>query len=94
MKTELIIGNKRTGKMWEVSNSTTTVSYVTERTGSPGKLTFTVIKSGDLDFVEGDIVRWSVDGQLIFYGWVFTKSISIHAPARGATIDNRFLWLP
>ena len=73
MKTELIIGNKRTGKMWEVSNSTTTVSYTTERTGSPGKLTFTVIKSGDLDFVEGDIVRWSVDGQLIFYGWVFTK---------------------
>ncbi len=74
MKTELIIGNKRTGKMWEVSNSTTTVSYTTERTGSPGKLTFTVIKSGDLDFVEGDIVRWSVDGQLIFCGWVFTKS--------------------
>lgn len=74
MKTELIIGNKRTGKMWEVSNSTTTASYTTERTGSPGKLTFTVIKSGDLDFVEGDIVRWSVDGQLIFYGWVFTKS--------------------
>ena len=52
MKTELIIGNKRSGKMWEVSNSTTTVSYTTERTGSPGKLTFTVIKSGDLDFVE------------------------------------------
>lgn len=60
--------------MWEVSNSTTTISYVTERTGSPGKLTFTIIKSGDLDFLEGDIVRWSVDGQLVFYGWVFTKS--------------------
>lgn len=74
MKTELIIGNKRSGKMWEVSNSTTTVSYTTERTGSPGKLTFTVIKSGDLDFLEGDIVRYSVDGTLVFYGWVFTKS--------------------
>ena len=25
-------------------------------------------------FAEGDIVRFSVDGQLQFYGWVFTKS--------------------
>ena len=74
MKTELIIANKRTGKMWDVANSVTTVSYDTERTGTPGKLTFTVIKSGDLDFTEGDIVRFSVDGTLIFYGWVFTKS--------------------
>ena len=71
---ELIIANKRSGKMWDVTNSTTTVSYTTERTGSPGKLTFTVIKGGDLDFLEGDIVRFSVDGTLVFYGWVFTKS--------------------
>ena len=74
MKTELIIANKRTGKMWDVANSVTTVSYDTERTGTPGKLTFTVIKSGDLDFTEGDIVRFSVDGTLVFYGWVFTKT--------------------
>lgn len=74
MTTELIIGNKSSGNAWEVSNSTTTVSYTTERTGSPGKLTFTVIKSGDLSFTEGDVVRFSVDGTLVFYGWVFTKS--------------------
>ena len=42
--------------------------------GDAGKLTFTVIKSGDLDFTEGDIVRFSVDGTLVFYGWVFTKT--------------------
>lgn len=74
MKTELIIAVKSTGKIFEVSNSTTTVSYSTERTGSPGKLTFTVIKAGELSFTEGDAVRFSVDGTLVFYGWVFTKS--------------------
>lgn len=74
MKTELIIGVKSTGNIFEVSNSTTSVTYTTERTGSPGKLTFTVIKSGDLSFTEGDVVRFSVDGTLVFYGWVFTKS--------------------
>ena len=74
MKTELIIANKSSGKMWECSNCVTTVSYETERTGSPGKLTFTIIKSGDLSFHEGDVVRFSVDGELVFYGWVFEKS--------------------
>lgn len=74
MKTELLIQNKSTGKIWECSNSVTTVSWSTERTGSPGTLKFTVLKSGDLSFTEGDVVRFSVDGQLQFYGWVFTKS--------------------
>lgn len=74
MTTELLIANKTSGKIWECSNSVSTVSWETERTGSPGKLTFTIIKSGDLSFTEGDVVRLSVDGQLQFYGWVFTKS--------------------
>lgn len=74
MTVELIIAEKRTGKIWNASNATTNITYETNRTGSPGTLKFTVLKSGTLSFVEGDIVRFSVDGQLIFYGWVFTKS--------------------
>jgi hypothetical protein len=49
------------------------VSYTTNRTGSPGTLKFTVNASG-ISFVEGDAVRFSVDGQAVFLGWVFTKS--------------------
>lgn len=74
MKTELLIANKRSGKIWDVSSCTTQAQWTTERTGSPGKFTFTLIKSGDIAFLEGDVVRYSVDGQLQFYGWVFTKS--------------------
>ena len=73
MKTELIIANKSSGKLWEISNSTTEITLETNRTGSPGTLKFTVLKAGDLSFVEGDVVRFSVDGKLQFYGWVFTK---------------------
>lgn len=73
MKTELIIANKSSGKIWEISNSTTEISWETNRTGSPGVLKFTLLKGGDLSFFEGDAVRFSVDGQLQFYGWVFTK---------------------
>lgn len=72
--TQLFIMNEETGQAWEVSNSTETITYTTERTGSPGKLTFTIIKSGTLSFREGNVVSFYVDGQLQFYGWVFTKS--------------------
>lgn len=74
MKTELLICNKITGQIWECSNSVTTVSWETQRTDTPGKLTFTLNKAGNISFWEGDVVRFSVDGQLQFYGWVFTKS--------------------
>ena len=74
MKTEFLIQEKRTGRMWEISNCVQSCSWSTERTGSPGKFTFTVNANGGLSFVEGDTVRFSVDGQLQFYGWVFTKS--------------------
>ena len=73
MKTELLIANKRSGKIWECSNCVTTASWETNRTDSPGKFTFTLQKAGDIDFLEGDVVRFSVDGQLQFYGWIFTK---------------------
>ena len=73
MKMELLIANKRSGKIWDVANCTRTASFTTNRTGSPGTFKFTLVKAGDVAFLEGDTVRFSVDGQLIFFGWVFTK---------------------
>ena len=73
MKTELLLQNKASGQIWEISNCVQTASWTTERTGSPGKFTFTINANGGIGFVEGDTVRFSVDGQLQFYGWVFTK---------------------
>ncbi len=74
MKTELLITEKRTGKLWDAAPCVSTASYTTNRTGSPGKFTFTLIKAGGISFVEGDVVRFSVDGQVVFCGWVFHKS--------------------
>lgn len=46
-----------------------------ERTGSPGKLTFTTIKSpnGGMNFQEGDAVCFYYDNKPVFMGYVFTK---------------------
>lgn len=73
MTCELILSNKRSGKIWDIANCTQTASWTTNRTGSPGTFKFTLNKCADISFLEGDIVRFSVDGQLQFYGWVFTK---------------------
>ena len=44
-----------------------------ERTGSPGKLTFTTIKVENMSFQEGDPVCFYYDDKLVFMGYVFTK---------------------
>lgn len=53
-----------------------------ERKGTPGKLEFTVVKDGVLNFAEGDPVTFCADGTIIFKGFVFTKKRD-----RGPTID-------
>ena len=53
-----------------------------EQKGSPGKLTFTVVKDSALNFQEGDPVKLTVGGIPMFYGFVFTKKRS-----REKTID-------
>lgn len=72
MTTEFLIENKASGEILELSNCTTTASWETNRTGSPGKFTASLI--GDVKMDVGDVVRFSVDGQVQFYGWVFNIS--------------------
>lgn len=49
------------------------VKWETERTGTPGKLTFTVVKDENISFLEGDTVQMLYDGMPLFYGFVFVK---------------------
>ena len=49
------------------------VQWATERRGSPGKLTFSIISDGTIDIQEGNAVRLKVNGKNLFYGFVFTK---------------------
>lgn len=72
-KTELVIASKA-GGMIEISGLVESCEWVTNRTGQPGKFTFTYLKDKDVTFTEGDVVRFSMDGQVQFYGWVFTRS--------------------
>lgn len=48
-------------------------TWETERTGSPGKFVFTVVKTVGLAFHEGDRVRFLYGDKLVFVGFIFQK---------------------
>ena len=50
------------------------VQWETKRKGSPGKLTFKVIKDSIIDFTEGDAVIFFDGEDKVFYGFIFKKS--------------------
>lgn len=58
------------------------IEWTTERRGTPGKLTFSVVKDNIINFQEGNAVNLYVDSTPVFYGFVFTKKRS-----KDGTID-------
>ncbi len=69
-KSQLYISSK--GQLYECAVEEG-IQWETSRKGTPGKLTFNVLKDDVLSFHEGDAVRFEYDGHKIFYGFVFTK---------------------
>lgn len=49
------------------------IEWSTERRSTPGKLTFKVVKDSAIAFHEGAAVRLKVDGNPVFFGFVFSK---------------------
>ena len=49
------------------------ITWTTERIGSPGKLTFSVVKDSTINFQEGNAVRFRVNGENVFFGYVWDK---------------------
>ena len=72
MKYELLISSRVEGKSF-LPAVQEPVEWTTERRSTPGKLTFSVIKDEALSFHEGDAVRLKVNGENVFFGFVFTK---------------------
>ena len=50
------------------------IEWSTERTSTPGKLTFKVVKDDIIDFQEGAAVRFKFNDKGIFFGFVLPKS--------------------
>lgn len=75
MNIELLIGNETGTKLYQPAVQEG-IEWSTERRGTPGKLTFKIIKDDILDFSEGSSVRLKVDGDNVFFGFVFKQQRS------------------
>lgn len=71
-ETELITQNGKTVYAPAVVDG---VEISTERTGSPGKLTFKMMEDARLKVREGNPVRFKYKGKKIFYGFIFERKI-------------------
>lgn len=49
------------------------ITWNTERKGTPGKLEFTVVQDDILKTAEGDPVRFVVNGNKVFFGYIFKR---------------------
>ncbi len=70
--TELLIGNESGTVVYQpvVRDG---IEWTTERKNTPGKLVFKVLKDDVIDFTEGSPVRFTHDGNNVFFGFVFKK---------------------
>lgn len=75
MNVELLIGDETGRKMYQPAVQEG-IEWSTERRSTPGKLTFKVMIDDILDFSEGSPVRMKVDGDPVFFGFVFKKQKS------------------
>ena len=73
---EMLVQSKSSGQIYDITNCVTSADWTTQRCDQPGKLTFQALISDSRQMEPGDVVRFSMDGQLQFYGWVFTKADS------------------
>ena len=71
MSIELLIENGSTLYTPVVKDE---IHWITERKGAPGKITFSVVQDSALKIEEGNPVMLKVNGEQIFYGFLFKQS--------------------
>lgn len=69
MEFELLVLNGEEVSIPLVEDS---VVWKTERKGAPGELEFSILDDGNIKIEEGNAVSFKVDGEKVFYGFVFS----------------------
>lgn len=73
MMIELLIANETGSQIYQPAVEEG-IKWTTQRSGTPGKLTFKVLKDDVMDFTEGLAVCLKDGDDKIFYGFIFTQS--------------------
>ena len=68
----LTVFNPELNTKYDFANAAESITYTTNRTGSPGKLTFDCVLNTKGGLTEGAQVELVVDGRNVFKGYIFT----------------------
>lgn len=73
MEYEIICQNSRTGTLYNITSLAGDIQYQTYLNGQPGSLTFTTQQDPNniLSLANGSIISFRVDGNGIFWGYIF-----------------------
>lgn len=71
MNIEFIAQDSKTGKTWELSELITTITWETELTSQPGKLSFSYVKDPTINLSPGSRVSFKINSKGVFFGYVF-----------------------
>jgi hypothetical protein len=72
MNIEVLVGDETGTKVYQPAVQEG-IEWTTERSGTPGKLTFKVLSDSLLNMTEGSAVRFKADGDKVFFGFVFKQ---------------------
>lgn len=89
---EILIDNKN-GKVWDVSEIASNLTWSTSRIGTPASVEFSLLASGiyqdkAFDVNNGDVVRVRKDGTNVFYGYVFSVKSNADAEVSVKAYDQ------
>lgn len=70
MQIQLLIDDKR-GNVFDISELVSEVTWKTQRKGKPSSLDIKFIKDKQVNISNGDVISFKVDGNKVFYGYVF-----------------------
>jgi len=76
MNIEAIVQDSKSGAAYDISELITNAIWETTLTNQPGKLTFNYIDDTKVTINEGSPISFKIDGQGIFFGYVFKKGRS------------------
>lgn len=74
MKIEMITQNNITGTAYDISELVSNITWVTSMLAQPGKLTFNFVDEGVTYMQEGSPLSLKIDGQGVFFGFVFKRT--------------------
>ena len=76
MTYKLLCQNSETNIVYDITTLVSSIQHQTTLNGQPGKLTFSIQRdpNGVLNLTCGSVIRFTIDGTGIFYGYIFTMS--------------------